>query len=51
MDQLLPKTIEDGEALEKSYPSILLDSASGSEITGDTPYVLSDVNAINKVSF
>lgn len=48
IEKLLPRAIADGNGLEAAYPSILRNSSSGSEVTGDTPYMLADVNAVNK---
>ena len=49
MEKLLPRELSDSADLEKAYPSILKESVSGSDVTGDTPYVLADTNALNKV--
>ena len=50
MEDLLPRQIETADSFKSSFPSILEHSCSGSEITGDSAYDLSDMNAINKVS-
>ena len=48
METLLPREIKDGDDLLENYPSILKHSCSGSEVTGDTPQMLADINTINK---
>jgi len=48
MEKLLPREIKDGDGLLENYPSILKNSCSGSEVTGDTPQMLADINTINK---
>ena len=49
MEQLIPRSIENGDDMLKAYPSVLQGSCSGSEITGDSAFDLADTNAINKV--
>ena len=49
MEKLIPRDIGEPEDFEATFPSILKNSCSGSEITGDTAYKLSDTQAVNKV--
>ena len=50
VEKLVPRELSEPEDLEGTFPSVLKNSCSGSEITGDTAYKLADTNALNKVS-
>lgn len=50
MEKLMPRELSDGQSMLDAFPSVLKESASSSEVTGDTAHDLTDFQAVNKVS-